>query len=599
MRRLWKKAVRRGEDHSDAATPSSDGSLNDSAAAKAEDRDSEPKENILLGPLRSSLPWAGTEDNENPVSSESLMRLQREVGLWARITWAHHRKDDLEKCVSDIASTVTALQNFLTLRVLEKPQKLLLSRSTPPQNTRVTIDDQQWLKDLHLSLCSLQKRSTAPSSGLSIALLEDGKQLWQQVKDDLPGLPLKDAGLMLWAQLENKDKPTLSTFLMIESAESKSAPNLVLKRLSQPDLPKTESDVFGDFRMWGSPPPSLKNSNLSHSIFAEQIQWQRKLTLRDIIQHAASATFLTRSVVTELTYQLLLGFKRLILINATCTNLRSDNIAYYRPAADEIDFNEPDWLLHPYVNCGFGRPTPERRLGVQSGPLKDPDASIIEIGLVLFQIGSRRVVEYDARSARIMPVSLVQKRREALNNLNLIERWNGAQFANIVSACLQAKAENALEVVEAAFATLVDVRNSIDTVDEVFLDSEVVPSASERVMLGGAEVQGIEAQEILKEKGKDEPTGAEKSIVEEVRPQKSTAEEVRPQKSGMVEAGDEETPVKQAEPAEVHVRRVGEENEGHLAEKDKGKTAAEKGDKLDGIAHSEWKEHVQNVQVQN
>lgn len=516
-RHILRKPFKRKDNKSEAGLPGSATAVTDTELDTLGDQALNPEDSSILGPLRSALPLTGVDDITTSTSNDDLTRLQKETSLWIHIKWAHHIRDELEKCIQDMGITVDILQKILTLRELKRPQEVLQPKSTPSLTSRKAPRDQEWIKDLHLALGRLQKQSPHPPRTLSLALLEDGVELWEQAKEDQPDLHLQENGMMVWLQLEDKDQPALSTFLMIETTDAWSskaysaAPLPTLADLSQPSPSTAETENRSYFQTWGTL-PSLRDSPLTHTVFAETSQWQRKFTLRDIVQRPDAATMLTRRTLTALTQQLLLGYRRLMLLTYTCSNLRSDNIAYYRPAGTEIDLTDPDWLLHPYMTCGFGSSAPERRPGVQSGPLKDPEAAIVEIGLVLFQLGSQRVVEYDTRTAKVMLPTLRRAKREALNSLNVVEGSHGAKFADVVSACLQAKASNALDVTEAALATLTGLKDEIDGADEVTWYSEDieiidVEKAEEKKYV---EKDGMGKAEVSKvEVGKDEVEKAE------------------------------------------------------------------------------------------
>lgn len=463
--RSWKK--KKG-----AESQSSHTAVTDSDGAEIVSQTPTTESGSVLAPLRNALPVISIEDNTPSISDDESRRIQSATGLWVHIKWAHHVRADLEKCIRDIKDTVDILDRTLSLRDLNEPQHLVHVESMSPSTSKDALNEyQNLLLDVHLALGRLQKPLKSPPRNLSIALLEDCNELWRQANEEQSELSLEENGLILWLQLQDHDQPTQSTFLIVEAVKSWSTEHHfaetypALVDLARPAATTAENETR-NYEAWGAL-LSPKWVYLRHMVFAERKPWHRVTTLRDLVQREDVKNILTRRALADLAMQLLEGYLRLLSVAPSCSNLRSDNVAYYRPANEQIDMSDPDWLLHPYISCGFGSPAPERRLGLQSGPLKDPNAAIIEIGLVLFQLGSHRVVNYDPHVGKVMPATLKLVRRESLHRLNEVEVTYGPKFANVVSACLQAKASNHVDVVRNAIATLSVLKDEFDAVDEM------------------------------------------------------------------------------------------------------------------------------------
>lgn len=76
-------------------------------------------------------------------------------------------------------------------------------------------------------------------------------------------------------------------------------------------------------------------------------------------------------------------------------------------------------------------------------------------------------MDYDSHIGNVMPASLKLAKRESLHSLNKVEGIYGQKYANVVSACLQAKASNHIDIVRYAIAALMDLKDEFEDADDM------------------------------------------------------------------------------------------------------------------------------------
>ena len=156
------------------------------------------------------------------------------------------------------------------------------------------------------------------------------------------------------------------------------------------------------------------------------------------------------------------------LVRPSCPNPRLDSYAYYKRSLEvEGMQDEGPPLLRPYLACGFGCRPPGRQPGATSGPSKDVNAPVIELGLVLFQIGSRRKLNYLTKGMGSTVELLNSVKNEALSNLWEVEKLYGPLFPRVIETCLLSDSVNETKNVQNGLTKLIDCQNALTAPIEV------------------------------------------------------------------------------------------------------------------------------------
>jgi len=129
-------------------------------------------------------------------------------------------------------------------------------------------------------------------------------------------------------------------------------------------------------------------------------------------------------------------------VRPKCQDIQPLSFIYYSTSEGDdawTDGNLP--ILKPYLDFGFGQRPPQKMLGESSGVSRSQNAVIVELGLLLYQVGSCTSLKYGLSSR-----ALAEARRTAGFNLHLLDRTVSMAFAEVTEACLQYSA-NAARIV--------------------------------------------------------------------------------------------------------------------------------------------------------
>jgi hypothetical protein len=431
--------------------------------------------------VRDALRVLSIEGISDSASNDDFRRIQQASGTWVHVKWAHHIKADFEMSIVHIQDAVHILADILALRDLGDPRALLRTQlNTTATSSASLLASQSLLMTLHGAIGRLQKQSTSSPMKLSVALFEDSAEVWRQAAQTEPELPLGDSGLMLWVQIQDSIEAAQSTFLMIEATQARQEdlpePHPTLQSFPRftegsPSLGNAGGDAGGDaggYAFLGVLPADRATRDTTYKVFAEKKEWRKLTTLKDFLKREEPLdNILSKQVLADLFHRLLEAYLTAVLIEPSCSNFQTRNITYFQPSDKHYDCSNPDWLLQFYVTCGFGDPAPEQRLGMQTGPFKDPNAAIVELGLMLFELGSHRTIEYQTQTGKIMSPTLRNARKASLNNINEVEVKYGTRLADVISACLQANTRNHEDVVRIALVELEDIKNEVDREDSL------------------------------------------------------------------------------------------------------------------------------------
>lgn len=405
-------------------------------------------------------------------SQEDAHRIQRATGRWVHVKWAHHIKEEFEASLVKIEKVVDILVRILALRDLKEPAEMLQDRDKPRVLDKPSLKVIQLLVlDVHRELCQLQKAGTIPAGRLSVALFEDPFRLWDEIEEQNESLLMgvSPGARMMWMQLSDGTKGADSRFLLVESTPA-------LRRNEPPPVIQGIQSIPGSVSgaqvaridpvldLCGASRSERDNRGHWHCVFADPRCWRQKTILKDVLAQGDDLDkTLTPQVLLDLFKGLLGSHLKTVLIEPLCSNFRLDKITYFEACDHAIDESSSDWLTHPYFDIGFGQPQPVRRIGMQSGPTKDPNSAVLELGLVLFALASHRAVDYSPSQGKFMSESLQRAKTDTLNRLVEIETRYHGRFADIVSACLQANASNQQKTVEAAWLALEDIQEHLHT----------------------------------------------------------------------------------------------------------------------------------------
>lgn len=123
------------------------------------------------------------------------------------------------------------------------------------------------------------------------------------------------------------------------------------------------------------------------------------------------------------------------LVRPSCVELRPCNSRLYRVPEDEETWSSVEPLaLRPYLFIGFGQKPPRKRIGATSSVGKAYNSSMIQLGLMLYQVGTAMNIDYG-----IGRNGLVKAKIHVMNSLGALDETVGPGFTEIVQMCLDYK----------------------------------------------------------------------------------------------------------------------------------------------------------------
>lgn len=119
-------------------------------------------------------------------------------------------------------------------------------------------------------------------------------------------------------------------------------------------------------------------------------------------------------------------------IRTSCTEVRPSNFRYYHTQRNIPSWDEDEpYVLNPYISIGFGTRKPTRSLGSSSGVSQHANKTVVELGLLLYQIGSGNNLDYGRGYEGFRQAKL-----SALSAMRLLGRSAGPRFSEVTEMCL-------------------------------------------------------------------------------------------------------------------------------------------------------------------
>lgn len=338
--------------------------------------------------------------------------LQASVAYWRKISWARRDYDELRNIIRRIQINNNELGKLIKDIALQDAAVNLPAFEAADRFWPVVAQVKESLGTLHNDLMDVNVGSAQGDAyHLSIQLLEDN----DRSRSDVSGRRgahhhLHDGSRIFNIQRHvSKDLKDKSKLLLIENVKTS-------QRMSTPswdpesmyflhdlDRPRDiELPVFSDVEVWGCfPAYSDHASNFEQSWFCNKVyhanseQWQSTANLKDILDSSDYHRHILPIQVVQVARLVLDGYLYLESVQMTCVHPRPENYVFYQTPDEGQAWNSDNPLvLRPWLAFGFGRRGPAKKLGGASGVAQAPSSAMIELGLVLFQLGTGKALDY-------------------------------------------------------------------------------------------------------------------------------------------------------------------------------------------------------------
>ena len=368
---------------------------------------------------------------------------QSSTSFLHRLSWAQSHKTELTELCGALRQCNNELES-LFLPTRSKTFPLLLPANELTVKLSSTVDSvEKALGKLHEALAKLNapadtfRHSDQKNRHLSLQLQEDPEVNRKQLRHE-PEVHLRDDSYVFNIQRqEDADPQSKADLLFVETLKdpdpkldnipNTGSPLPELHDLMLPPIRGVGVETLGFFRA-----PSSKYN--IHVLFRDNSkQLYSPLHLANIISSSdyrdhMSPTQLVQLVRLVMTSHLYLSSVR----DSLDVNPRLTHFRYFCRAGEKAtgwDFEKP-LVLRPWLSFGFGSSPRRYNLGEEQGVQTISSPSLIELGLVLYQICVGEVMNYAGDS------SVARAKSTALKGLNRIDKAVGSTVTEIVQMLL-------------------------------------------------------------------------------------------------------------------------------------------------------------------
>ena len=387
---------------------------------------------------------AAAEDPEQQgADSEAL---QPATGFPRRARWAMIDWQKLHTNLEHIRVSIDGLHSLLRLEYSYSPRASSAKQQTAANSALLPV--REALSRLHHGLTGLNVASQ-PGQQLSIQLQEH----WDSTSAELSGLAdveVRDGSYVFSLQKSVSSDPETDSILLLvdtpkEIPDSQDEDSMTknLPRMTNLDGPKgtamsSTSDQRSRIETWGYfPTPQRRSiSNDSHIVHRATTSWRSPLHLADILSDPSYVERITPIEITWLAKLLVTSHLCFLPVQRELNvQPRPSNYRFYCKPEDEFDpwVDGNPLVLKPFLSIGFGT-SRKSTFGAVSEFNHPPYASVMELGLVLYQIGAGRVINYGAGRA-----GFAQAKAKILRELerdSSVDAIAGSSYVSIIEGCL-------------------------------------------------------------------------------------------------------------------------------------------------------------------
>ncbi len=365
---------------------------------------------------------------------------------WSRrVSWAYSDKQTLRDHVDSLFRCNNELEKLLEANIQGRPTLLLrATRQTSSLSSTAQMVSKA-LKRLHDSFLEINFQSeNTPPCQLSIQLREDCEANWRETAS-VPEIQLRDDSYIFNFQEQREGQlESTSELLLVETL--KHPPDGQDNRPKTDDireqLPKLSTlgppgqgkhTPSGKVETWGFFRHHLREHDI-HVLFHDSSSpWCSPSDLAGILDSSDYRDHINTTHIIQLARLIMTSH---IFFSPVRQSLAVEPRPMHFRYFCRVGQNASNWniddpiVLRPWLSCGFG--SPQRYvLGEGSGIAKAPGSSVVELGLLLYQICAGENLDYGTGDYGLMKAKL-----RALEGLNKVDCAAGTTLAEIVQDLL-------------------------------------------------------------------------------------------------------------------------------------------------------------------
>ena len=365
---------------------------------------------------------------------------------WSRrVSWAYSDKKTLMDHIDSLSRCNNEVERLLDANKQSRPTLLLrATRQTSALSSTAQMVSKA-LKRVHESLRVLNSQSeNLPLSHLSIQLREDCEANRRELAS-VPEVQLRDNSYVFNLQEQKQgDFGNTADLLLVETLKSPSSEhdnepdtngisNSLQELRTLGPLDQGKHTPSGKVETWGF----FRNPSHEHDInilFHESSsQWRSPSDLAGILASSNYSDHINPTHIIQLARLIMTSH---IFFSPVRQSLavepRPNHFRYFcKVGKDASNWNIDDPIvLRPWLSCGFGAPQ-RHVLGEGSGIARYPHSSMVELGLLLYQICAGENLDYGNGDN-----GLINAKSMALKELNKVDCAVGITPAEIVQDLL-------------------------------------------------------------------------------------------------------------------------------------------------------------------
>lgn len=410
-------------------------------------------------PISPNLFSPGVFGEHSKLSKNEIVH--RRSSTWIRLTWTLHDKPEMEKAISRIRDAVRDLRDLLALRASRESHKIIPENVIATTLQAQTNPMRSLYMNLHRALCEANKRSKRPAS-FAICALEDVENNWNRL-DNKTKLRLRLGCAALWLQMHVGAEE--STFWMAEvrfperNTMSHGIDLPLIKSLDE--LPPFDSanDAEEHYEV-GALLNKFDSTDKIH-VFAHTNPCRRQRTLREILAGDDSRSKLSDVEILRLCLTIVVAHENMTEVRKTTMDTCLDSYVFYQSRDSSCEESVRDFdVTYPYLQFGFGQPsTCSKKMGLATSSFKQPDASIVKLGMVLIQVAARESIPGIYQND-----STIGSRAQSLieRTLEKIDFRYGDGLTSAIDACLKGNSRTETELVHKTTWMLKQLQDSFN-----------------------------------------------------------------------------------------------------------------------------------------
>lgn len=375
------------------------------------------------------------------------------VNYFKKMAWARRDFDTLRATIVNLQNGNNNLESIVKLIGLKDPAKSLPSSDAAERFWPIIDKVERALRNLHQDLMDINVDTEEHGSYfLSIQLFEnfernrsalakqpgiklyEGSEVFNIQRHDSEAM--NDSSKLLLIESIGRDFSIASRTTLIDSRTSSwKVDNMCqLRNLEKPN------DLVANNRLgleqWGCFHSSPKSRFLNIVYHSTKGEWSSTDSLDSMLRKGVYRAYMQPSQIVQLARLILSAHLYLENVRKDYTDPRPQHYRFYQTSGSDDSWNDDNPLvLRPYLAFGFGRRAPLPELGAVSGVGRAQSSSMMELGLILYQVGIGELVDYGSGAK-----GLQEAKNTALNGLHALDRRVGPIYTEIVQGILEFQA---------------------------------------------------------------------------------------------------------------------------------------------------------------